>query len=209
MMYDFINSYDLPRPIGTVEEYSNLGMGLLGHTLGEIRGTDFENQLQKVVFDNIGMTNTWHLIPDDKSNIATPYNGNRKAVSMWDMSDVTLGAGGVKSCLKDMMTYLEANMGYGDYDLYPSLQLTHENTQTHNYPITTGLAWVNIFKEADGTTLTWHNGGTAGTVTFIGFVKDLDLGVVLLFNTEVVDRTGENLLEVNKAIEIIDAIKKY
>ena len=35
MLYDFLDGYTLPRPIGSEEEYSNLAFGLLGHTLGE------------------------------------------------------------------------------------------------------------------------------------------------------------------------------
>ena len=33
-MYAFLNNYTITRPIGVTYEYSNLAMGLLGHTLG-------------------------------------------------------------------------------------------------------------------------------------------------------------------------------
>jgi serine-type D-Ala-D-Ala carboxypeptidase/endopeptidase len=33
-LYEFLSGYKLKRPIGSRVEYSNLGMGLLGHTLG-------------------------------------------------------------------------------------------------------------------------------------------------------------------------------
>ncbi len=209
MMYEFLNSYSLPQPIGSNEEYSNLAMGLLGHTLAEAKGSTFENLLHEVVFDRAGMENTHTMVSGNISNVAQPYNESLKAVPMWNMSDVTLGAGGVKSSLKDMLIYLEINMGYGNSGLKNALKLTHENTQTLNYPFNVGLAWNNIYKEADGTTLSWHDGGTAGTVTFLGFVKELDMGVVLLFNTEIVERSGDELKAIQTGVDIIEAIKKY
>ena len=57
--------------------------------------------------------------------------------------------------------------------------------------------------------LTWHNGGTAGTVSVIGFIKELDMGFVLLFNTEIVERTGQDLIELTKGIEVVEVMKKY
>jgi len=40
-------------------------------------------------------------------------------------------------------------------------------------------------------------------------VKELDMGVVLLFNCNIVQRSGEAGIESKKGIEIIDAMKKY
>lgn len=209
MMFDFLNGYNLPRPIGSEEEYSNLATGLLGYTLAKIKDKPLETLFQEIIFDELAMANACSLIPASYTNIAEPYDGDRKAVSIWDMSEVTLGAGGVKANLRDMLTYLEANMGGGDSDLKNALNLSHENTQTLNDPFTVGLAWNNIYKSEDNTTLTWHNGGTAGSVSVIGFIKELDMGFVLLFNTEIVDRTGESLIELTKGIEVIEVIKKY
>ena len=209
LMYEFLNSYTLTRPMGSEEEYSNFAMGLLGHSLAEARGTSFQKQLQEVVFQRCNLNNTHTIISTGNHNFAQPYSGDLQAVPAWDFSDVTLGAGGVKSSMKDMMIYLEENMGYGNSDLKDVFALTHQNTQTLNYPTGIGLAWVNSYREDNNTTLTWHNGGTAGTVSFLGFVKELDTGVVLWFNTEINERTGGELLEVFKGIEIIEAVKKY
>ena len=209
MMFDFLNGYTLPHPIGTVEEYSNLGMGLLGYTLSKIKGIPLETLFQQIIFDELGMTDACTVIPPSYTNIAQPYDENRNAVEVWNMSETTLGTGGVKANLKDMLSFLEANMGYGNSMLRSTLDFTHETTQSINEPFTIGLAWNNIYKAEDDTTLTWHNGGTAGTVTVMGFVKELDMGFVLLFNTEIAERTGESLIELMKGIEIIEVLRKY
>ncbi|MCG8309722.1 MAG: beta-lactamase family protein [Cytophagales bacterium] len=209
MMFDFLNGYTLPRPIGSEEEYSNLATGLLGYTLAKIKGQRLETLFQQIIFDGVDMANACTIIPSSHTNIAQPYDENRKAVQIWDMSETTLGAGGVKATIGDMMAYLEANLRLENSDLRDAIAFTHQNTQTLNEPFGIGLAWNTIYKAEDRTTLTWHNGGTAGSVSVIGFVKELDLGFVLLFNTEIVERTGEDLIELRKGIEVIELMKKY
>ena len=41
-VYDFLSAYELPRGIGDLMLYSNLGMGLLGHALALRAGMDYE-----------------------------------------------------------------------------------------------------------------------------------------------------------------------
>jgi len=209
LMFGFLDGYTLPHAIGSIQEYSNFATGLLGFTLAKIKGESLETLFQNIVFDRVGMDNASTKIPTDNSNIAQPYDEDLDPVPMWDMSDCTLGAGGIKANLADMLNYLEANMGFGDSNLKETLALTHENTQTLNAPFSVGLAWNNIFKAEDNTTLTWHNGGTAGTVTVMGFVKELDMGFVVLFNTEIVKRSEEELIELSRGIDIIEILKKY
>lgn len=206
-LYDFLDGYTLPRTIGSKEEYSNLGTGLLGHALGEIRHTSFESQIHEVIFDRLSLSNSFTEKPDNFPNFAQPYDEDLKAWPMWEMSDVTLGAGGVITCTKDMLTFLEANMGYGDSDLKEALALTQDNTQSLNPPFGVGLCWNNSYKAEDNTTLTWHDGGTRGTTSFIGFVKELDIGVFVVFNTEIIERTGDPLKVITTGIEIINKLK--
>ena len=209
MMYDFLNDYELPRPIGSQEDYSNIGSGLLGHVLGEIRNTSFETQLQEVVFQNLSMSNSYITRPTNNNNIAQPYDEDLKAWPMWEMSDVMLGAGGVKTSVNDMLLFLEANMGYGNSELKDALAMTHTNTQTLNDPFGIGLCWNNAYKAEDNTTLTWHDGGTRGTVSFIGFIKELDVGVFIVFNTEIIEKTGDPLKVISTGIDILDKVKEH
>ena len=174
-----------------------------------MEGKSFGQQLYEVVFDRLGMSNTHTAIPVANTNVAQPYDHRRKAVPFWDMPDIMLGAGGVKSCLSDMLLYLQANMGYGDSDVKDALELSHRNTQTLNYPVGIGLGWTNAFRESDGSTLTQHNGRTGGSNAFIGFVKELDIGVILLFNADVPGKTGELGYETRKAVEILEAMQRY
>ncbi len=107
MLFEFLDGYVLPHPIGSVEEYSNLGTGLLGYILSKIKGKSLETLYQEILFDRAGMDRACVTIPSDYTNVAQPHDENRKAVPAWNMSEATLGAGGIKANLHDMMLYLE------------------------------------------------------------------------------------------------------
>lgn len=207
MMYTFLDDYQLPYAPGNVEDYSNLAVGFLGLLTGKIRGTTFEEQLEKVVFEPLKMDQTVIHVPTQHQNIAHPYDAKFKKAQMWVFTDATLGAGGIKSTLHDMLVFLEANLHLQSGEIYDALQLTHQTTQELNYPYISGLGWQKIADPANGTELIWHNGGTGGTVTFIGFVKELNIGVVLLFITEINERTNSSgSIELMKGIQVIHTL---
>ena len=209
MMYEFLDGYKLPYPIGSKEDYSNLGMGLLGHTLGKIKNTSFNDLLLSATRE-LGMHQSYINKPEQIQNYAQPYDGDLKAVPMWEMSEPTLGAGGLKSTLEDLMIYLAINMGQLSSPMDQAIALTHSTSQDLNYPFVMGLGWNKTIKESDQTELIWHDGGTAGTVSMICFVKQLQMGVVLLFNTEIYDRIGAEFpLALIKAIQAIEAMKAF
>jgi serine-type D-Ala-D-Ala carboxypeptidase/endopeptidase len=54
-MHDFISGYTLTRDIGSQYEYSNLGVGLLGHVLTLRAGKSFEDLVRSRICDPFGM----------------------------------------------------------------------------------------------------------------------------------------------------------
>jgi serine-type D-Ala-D-Ala carboxypeptidase/endopeptidase len=57
-LYQFLGSCDVVRPSGMVAEYSNLGMGLLGHVLALRAATDYETLVKARICAPLGMTST-------------------------------------------------------------------------------------------------------------------------------------------------------
>ncbi len=210
MLYDFLEKYQLLYQPGTKEEYSNLAYGLLGYSIAKIRNGNLEQQFGERIFEPLGMENTYDQITGDALNVAPAYNGRLRRVPMWDFTETTLGAGGIKSSLKDMLLYLEANLVPEPGSLGQAIQLSHQTTQELEYPLVTALGWKKFINEANQSELIWHNGGTAGTVSFLGFSKELGIGVVLLFNTEINERTGyPGLLELDKGVQVLNAMMRY
>src|SRR5205823_14852796 len=57
-LYQFLSSYTLPRDIGAMYEYSNLGGGLLGHVLARRAGTDYETLMVSRIAGPLNMSST-------------------------------------------------------------------------------------------------------------------------------------------------------
>ena len=74
-LYAFLSDYTLTRDVGTQYEYSNLGMGLLGHVLARRAGTDYETLVGSRIAKPLGMDGTRiALTPKLRARLATGHN---------------------------------------------------------------------------------------------------------------------------------------
>jgi hypothetical protein len=100
-------------------------------------------------------------------------------VNNWDF-DALAGAGAMRSTANDMLRYLRANMGIDQSSLTAAMKLAQEPRSDFTKTIRIGLAWMTTRKG-----IIWHNGGTGGYRSFLGFTADGRRGVVVLSNTAV------------------------
>lgn len=199
-LYDFLSSYTLSRDIGSRYEYSNYAVGLLGHVLATTRGVSYEQLMINVIAKPLDLKNTRiTLTPEMKQNLALGYSGGLQ-VENWDLPTLA-GAGAIRSTAEDMMRYLQANMGLIKSDLYPAMQLAHNNTRETGANPIVGLGW--HIMASGSQQIVWHNGGTGGYKTFIGFVEGENKAVVVLSNSTVsVDDIGAHLLNPNAPLTV-------
>src|SRR4051812_40479479 len=81
-MYDFLSSYQLPRDPGAEFEYSNLGVGLLGHILSRATGMSYEDLERQRVWTPLGMSNTAiTLTPWMKVHLAVGHDAEGKVTA--------------------------------------------------------------------------------------------------------------------------------
>ena len=191
-LYLFLSSYTLPRDPGAEFEYSNLGAGLLGHVLACRAGTGYENLIRRRITEPLGMPDTGiTLSPSMKQRMATGHNATLAPVANWDFPTLA-GAGALRSSTNDMLTFLEAFLGYRESSLTPAMKAMLEVRRPTTIPrMEIGLAW-HIF--GDGA---WHNGGTGGFRSFVGCDWKARAGVVVLSNAFTlagVDDIGLHLL---------------
>jgi len=194
-MYAFLSGYTLPRDIGATYEYSNLGAGLLGHVLSRKAGTNYEALVVQRICRPLGMTNTQIVLPPGLgARLAIGHNTAGKPVSNWDIPTLA-GAGALRSTANDMLKFVAANLGLAKSDLWPAMQLTQVPRHAAGSPdMQIGLCWHILNKF--GTEAIWHNGGTGGYHSFIGFDKKKRRGVVVLSNSaNSIDDIGFHLLE--------------
>jgi len=192
-MYAFISGYSLPRDIGEKYEYSNLGMGLLGHILSLKAGMDYEQLMIERICDVLGMESTVISLTEElRKRLARGHNSAGE-VSNWDIPTLA-GAGAIRSTARDMLTFLGANMGLEHTPLAEAMEMSHEARVEAGKNMQVGLAW--HIRDNGQTRIVWHNGGTGGYRTFCGFIEDQKIGVVVLSNMNIgADDIGFHVLD--------------
>lgn len=179
-MYDFLSSYQLTRDPGAQFEYSNLGVGLLGYILSRVSGLSYEELQRQRVWGPLGMANTAiTFTPWMKSHLALGHDPQGNVTSNWDIPTLA-GAGAIRSTTNDMLKFLDANLHPERGALGRAMALAHEErAPADNMRI--GLNWIIAHAGAD--TIIWHNGGTGGYRTFIGFEPSRKTAVVVMTNS--------------------------
>jgi CubicO group peptidase (beta-lactamase class C family) len=197
-LYNFLDRYSLRYPIGSRGEYSNIGVGLLGHVLGRINHTTYENLVKQRLLNVLAMDNTsLFLTGKQQTNLAYGHSPEGVVTANWNLNDCLQGSGAIKSSLNDMLKYLEANMGLIDTPLKHAMEFAHQPVIKTIWGDYNALGW-GIETLPNGEKMVWHNGGTAGYRAFIGFIQRLKLGVIVLsnFRDTDMDAIGRNVLRI-------------
>jgi CubicO group peptidase (beta-lactamase class C family) len=197
-LYQFLSSYQLTRDIGSKFEYSNLGVGLLGQALARRAGMDYEALVRSRITIPLGMSSTGiTLSPEMKARLALGHNDKLVTVPNWDLPALA-GAGALRSSANDMLTFLAANLGYVKSPLAPAMAAMLSVRRPTGAPELgeIGLGWL-ITKPSEDE-IVWHNGGTGGYRSYIGYDAKTRVGIVVLSNTFTlagIDDIGMHLLD--------------
>ncbi len=174
-LYQFLQSCSPTKAPGTSLEYSNLGMGLLGHILSLQSGKSYEELIQSLVAVELDMPNTMIVVENSRLPYFADGHHIQHSVSHWDLPPAFAGAGALRSTIQDMTHFLAANMGKMQSPLCGILQKCHEQQTPAEFSV--GLGWVLT---AD---TIWHSGGTGGFRSFLGFNPKIEKGIVILTNS--------------------------
>ena len=196
--------------------YSNFGYGILGRALEVTTNQTFDDLMGKLLRE-AGMTNTFLKISSNQSQkLAEPTNVGT-ANSHWNFTGPSRYAGGLVSCTRDLLYYLkyqkETNPLFGSDSLESLIQTGVPNLGEDQLFYRDG--WF-VLRPESNTSVLLHNGGTGGFISFIGYNKNTDVGVVVLSNSvSIVDDIGLKIVypafELNQpertiAYELADAI---
>ncbi len=206
-LYEFLSSHELTRDIGEAVEYSNLGTGLLGHALALSQETDYESLVSERLLEPLGMSDTSiTLSPSQQERLAIGHSVQLRPVANWDLPTLA-GAGALRSTVNDMLTFAEANLGLGESPLQKEMTETHQARRDFPAPgMRIGLG--SVIRGGHGRDLHWHNGGTGGYRSFLGFDLDAGTGVVVLSNSgDSVDDLGFHLLDSRYRLVVPPALR--
>jgi CubicO group peptidase (beta-lactamase class C family) len=191
MVLAYLHKIKLDTFAGLKSAYSNYGAGLLGIILEKTYKMSYEDLVKKYIAQPMAMVDTKITIgKTDSTRFAKPYDSDGNPSVYWDITGLG-AAGAIRSTLPDMLKYAKANLDASNAALALSQKATFRDKPTNEI----GLFW-QLSTNKKGKLMTWHNGGTGGFSTFCGFIKELNLAVVLLGNsTNEVTQKGVDLLK--------------
>jgi len=208
----FLARYKLFREPGTSFEYSNLGIGLLGHALTVKSRLSYEDLLQSRICKPLGMADTCvTLDKPHQSRRAQGHDAQGAAVPDWSW-DVLAGAGAIRSTVADLLKFLAANLAPEKTPFGSAITISQAiQFKSLDDEDAVGLAWrirqAVAFNDDpsvgfahrirnDGRII-WHAGETGGYSAFIGFCPEKRVGVVVLANSASIKVQGLGFLLVD------------
>src|SRR5262249_447437 len=134
-LYSFLADYELLRDPGSEFQYSNLGIGLLGHAIVLKAGKSYESLIVNRICRPLNMTSTGiSLAPEMKSRLASGHDKSGRLEGNWEFQALA-GCGALRSTANDLLKYVAANLGLTQSDLTPLM----EKTQVFSHQGTHGL----------------------------------------------------------------------
>jgi D-alanyl-D-alanine-carboxypeptidase/D-alanyl-D-alanine-endopeptidase len=218
-VYNFLSNTSLLNEPGARANYSDFGMGLLGHILSIKSGIPYDKLVKHRILNVLGMDSTG--IPMNstavthsdilKSRLAKGHIGD-KEVNLEFIPEPLQPAGALYSTTNDLLKYLSANMGLILTKINDVLQDTHliryEYVQppavratgelfSSNESLSASYVGLGWFIDTNlGTEIIQHSGSIDGYSSFMGFNPDKQVGLVQLCSCE-----GEDMpIQVREAL---------
>lgn len=203
---DLLASFQHFEPVSafrTKFDYDNLLYLVAGELIARKSGMTWEAFIQTRIFDPLNMDHSYPSLAQvkDKSNLASPHgtpDGAWKALPNFEEM-INGAAGGIYSNADDLCQWMMVHLNGGKYGENLEQQLFSEKSQREMWKIHTtldanrnpryndhfagyGLGWV--LTDMKGNMVVSHTGGLPGMLSKTTLITDLNLGLVVLTNTE-------------------------
>lgn len=172
--------------------YSNLGVCLIGQALGRVSGQSYPQYVTEHIIRPLEMRMTgWDLTEEMKAHQAIGYwpagaGGNRGEGPVWLPGDFGHPAGGLYTNVEDLAKFVILQWQDGSAGAKQILSGT--TLREMRSPVFLADDWREGYgvgwslSRVAGVTTVGHGGGHAATASFLSFVPDLRVGLVLLIN---------------------------
>jgi len=186
--YSYLESQFLFEYLATAEdkhasgrfEYSNFGMGLLGHVLEVVTGENYETLVVKKVLLPLGMNRTVITqTPEINDHLAKGYTSKGTATGVWTFASLA-GAGAFYSDVENMTRFIQASVE--ESGVASQLFWKMREPQFRGY---TGIGWMQpgfLDRFFGNRNIVWHNGMVGGYASYLSIDAETKTGVVILTN---------------------------
>lgn len=206
---DVLKSFQYQKPASafrTKFDYDNLLYIVAGEVVKRVSGMSWADFIQTKIFDPLGMKNSVpiDLRLDKDTNLAYPnssYNGDIIQLKTFNGGKIIGAAGGIYSSVNDLSKWMLMQLNGGKYGDDLSNTIFSENRQkemwtpytrtgfsidpnprTGNHFTAYGLGWGILDKK--GKIIVQHTGGLPGMLSRTILVPELNLGIVILTNSD-------------------------
>ncbi len=169
-------------------KYSNLGVGIMGYTLGKIAGQPYSDYVTEHILQPLGMTESGWTRPDEAHYTVGYYadGGTIKTAPHWDEQGFRPG-GGMYSTVADISKFIA--MQFRDQPAGDSQVLGSSTIREMHMPVSVtqdfesgfGIGWG--MRRVAGCKVIGHSGGLPGFTTNITLVPALKLAAIVFTNT--------------------------
>jgi CubicO group peptidase (beta-lactamase class C family) len=183
-------------------DYDNLLYVVAGEVIARVSGMSYEVFVQKRIIEPLQMNHTYvGSLLKDKNNLAAPHSSESGTIKTIDPLDIGIGsaAGGIYSNVADMSKWMIVRLNKGKYgaDLKTELfslknhremwrlhtvEETSQNPRYNSHFNGYGLGW--DLADVKGNLKVSHTGGLPGMLSIVTMYPDMNLGIVILTNTE-------------------------
>jgi CubicO group peptidase (beta-lactamase class C family) len=190
---------------GTKMAYSNMAYEVLGDLVAKVSGMSFEDFADAHIFKPLGMTSSTLLLKKaDPAKLAEGYTRPRGGdyasihpIAAYPYNRAHTPSSNLESNVVDMARWAMANLNRGEldgkkilksstYDLMwkPAIDVEFcwPNGECRKPGVQVGMSW--FIETKKGHTFISHEGGDDGFVSLVVLVPDLNLGLVLMQNSE-------------------------
>jgi len=202
---DVLTSFQYFKPqsaFRTKFDYDNLLYIVAGEVIAKVSGLPFEEFVQKRIIEPLQMNHSFvGSLLKDKTNLAIAHSTQAGTIQTIDSYDIGIGsaAGGIFSNVADMSKWILLHLNKGKYGtdlkstlyslknhnemwtlktIIPASQNPRYNSHFNGYGLGYGLS------DVIGNLKVEHTGGLPGMLSQVIMMPDLNLGIVILTNTE-------------------------
>lgn len=161
-------------PVGSLYSYNNTAFNLAAHVIACVAEAPYERVVRDVILEPLGMDLTFYAA-EEAINHRVAIGHRLGEGQRWQRPRAFGGAGGVLSCVRDLLTYARFHLSFGEMhevqsvagslcdwvglvwmlDDYAGVRVVHHGGTTNGYMAdlklvpSTGLAWVMLTNSGD------------------------------------------------------------